>query len=80
MSRIEKLITKARANPGGLKFSELEKLAEYFGYRQTRQSGSHRIFSRGKGFRRFNFQEIKGEAKIAQVKEFVSYLEDMNWI
>ena len=80
MSRIEKLIIKARNNPGGLKFSELEKLAEFFGYRQTRQSGSHRIFSRGPGFKRFNFQKINGKAKIAQVKEFLGYLIDMNWI
>lgn len=80
MSRIDKLISKARNNPRGLKFSELKRLAEYCGYRQTRQSGSHRIFSKGRGFRRFNFQEIHGEAKVAQVKEFLSYIEELDWI
>lgn len=80
MSQQEKLIEKARNNPGGLSFSELARLAEYFGYGQVRQRGSHRIFSRGAGSRRFNFQDDHGEAKVAQVKEFVAYLEDQGWL
>lgn len=80
MSKIEKLIAKARANPGTLKFSELVKIADHFGYEQVRQSGSHRIFSKGYGFRRFNFQDFNGKAKIVQVKEFTGYLKEMGWI
>lgn len=81
MSRKDKLVNKARENPGSLAFSELERLVRYFGYTQVRQSGSHRIFRRaGEGYRRFNFQEHNGEAKIAQVREFVDYAEEMGWI
>jgi hypothetical protein len=80
VSKIEKLIAKALANPGALKFTELVKVANHFGYEQVRQAGSHRIFSKGQGYRRFNFQDFNGEAKIVQVKDLTGYLKEMGWI
>lgn len=80
MSRIDKLKEKAKENPGSLSFAELVKLANHFGYEQMRQKGSHRIFAKGPGFKRFNFQEDHGNSKIAQVREFIDYLEDMGWL
>jgi hypothetical protein len=80
LTRRDKLIHKALDNPGGLTFAELVRLAGYFGYRQVRKAGSHRIFSRGRGSRRFNFQDHHGRAPIAQVKEFLAHARRMGWI
>ena len=42
----EKLLAKARNNPRGLRFTELCQLAEAYGFRFIRQTGSHRHFGR----------------------------------
>lgn len=53
MSRNDRLIAKARSNPGTLTFSELVRFVGLFDFVQVRQSGSHRIFRR-EGHPRFN--------------------------
>ena len=80
MSQKEKLIAKARRAPEGLRYSELVKLANLFGFIQVRQAGSHCIFSRGPGYRKFNFQDFHGMAKPFQVKQFLGYLEELKWL
>ena len=80
MTRRDKLIRKAVENPGGLTFIELVRLVGYFGYRQVRQAGNHRIFSRGPSHRRFNFQDNHGRAHVAQVKEFLAHASFKGWI
>ncbi|MDQ4079023.1 MAG: type II toxin-antitoxin system HicA family toxin [Chloroflexota bacterium] len=44
MSRCEKLLAKARNNPQGLRFRELERLAECYGFTFSRSKGSHRTY------------------------------------
>jgi hypothetical protein len=80
MSRAEKLVHKACANSGSLTFGELVRLVGLFGYHQVRQGGSHRIFARGAGHRRFNFQDADGKAKVAQVREFLDHARAQGWI
>ena len=79
MSRNDKLIEKACVHPGSLTFEELVRLAGLFGFRQCRQKGSHRIFSR-KGHQHFNFQESGGMAKTAQVRPFMDHVRALGWI
>lgn len=44
MSKDEKRIKKMRQNLKNVRFEDLEKLLENIGYRQSKSSGSHRVF------------------------------------
>ncbi|MBI5597360.1 MAG: type II toxin-antitoxin system HicA family toxin [Elusimicrobia bacterium] len=69
--RPEKLLDKARRNPAGLRFSELCKLAEAFGFALQRQKGSHRIFTLDRLREIMNFQDDSGKAKAYQVRQLL---------
>jgi len=54
----------------GLRFEELCRAAELFGFEFRGDKGSHRIFVK-EGIREMlNFQEVKGKAKPYQVRQF----------
>ena len=68
----EKLLAKARNNPKGLRFAELEQLAKAFGYAFDRQNGSHRVYRHPRVVPRLNIQpERDGKAKEYQVRQFL---------
>lgn len=46
MSKIEKLLLKARLNPKNLRFQELQKLCEYYGYKLRKTPGGHLCYKR----------------------------------
>lgn len=46
MTRVAKLIAKALRKPPDLRFSEVRRILEYFGYTEDRRSGSHVIFTK----------------------------------
>ncbi|MBT9133233.1 MAG: hypothetical protein DDT31_01386 [Syntrophomonadaceae bacterium] len=69
---------KLKRNPSNVRFEEICKTAELFGFRFRGGKGSHRIFVR-KGIREMiNFQEVKGKAKSYQVKQFIKIIEKYN--
>ncbi|MBA2277724.1 MAG: type II toxin-antitoxin system HicA family toxin [Chloroflexia bacterium] len=73
----EKLLAKARNNPKGLRFADLCKLAEDYGFRFRRQEGSHRIFRRDGVPRRLNFQPGRnGMAKEYQVHQLLELIDE----
>jgi len=47
MSRREKLLAKIRNNPKGVRFGELTKLLEWYGFELKRVRGSHHAYTRG---------------------------------
>lgn len=50
MPNIEKIISKMKRQPNGIRFQELAKVLEYNGYRLKQKSGtSHRNFINSKG-------------------------------
>lgn len=54
---------RLKENPKNVKFEELCKIAELFGFKFRGGKGSHRIFVR-KGIKEMlNFQNVKGKAK-----------------
>jgi predicted RNA binding protein YcfA (HicA-like mRNA interferase family) len=70
MTRREKLLQKARNSPNNLRFSDLVKLVESYGFTFERQTGSHHIFSHPKLATTLNMQPRKdGKAKGYQVQE-----------
>ena len=66
--RNRKLLEKALRNPQGLRFEEAKKLAQAFGFRLDRVSGSHPIFNRPGIPQLMNLQDCGGKAKAYQVK------------
>jgi predicted RNA binding protein YcfA (HicA-like mRNA interferase family) len=69
---------KLKKNPKSINFQTLCEAAELFGFRFRGEKGSHRIYIK-KGIQEMlNFQNVKGEAKDYQVKQFIRIIEKHN--
>ena len=76
MGSVAKILDQMKANPSGVRFSDLRKVCEhYFG--KPRQSGSsHCIFKTPwSGDPRVNIQDHKGKAKPYQVRQVLIAIE-----
>jgi len=75
-----KLLQKALNNPQNLSFQEMVALTEAFGFRLARVSGSHHIFVHPQVAELVNLQNVKGQAKPYQVRQFLKLVEryDLN--
>ena len=70
-----------RLASGALKnvaFSDLKNLVEGFGFRLDRVTGSHHIFVHPDIPELVNLQEVKGEAKAYQIRQFLRLVERHN--
>ena len=74
----EELLKRAKANPAGLRFVEMCRLAECFGFRLARQRGSHVLYTRFGRPRPLNFQADKGMAKAYQVRQLLNAISDLD--
>ena len=54
------------------------KLAENFGFRLSRSSGSHHIFVHPAAKELLNLQEVRGKAKPYQIGQFLKLVEKYN--
>lgn len=82
MAKCDKLLEKAKNSPNNLRFNEIRKLAECYGWVFDRQNGtSHAIYlhpSLGKSpDALMNFQNNKGKAKPGQVRQLLNAIEDL---
>jgi len=59
-------------------FSDMIKLVEGFGFQLGRVSGSHHIFTHPGIPELINLQEVKGEAKPYQIRQFLRLVERYN--
>ena len=75
MTKRDKLLAKARANPKGLSFDEFETLLTQSGFTFKRQSGSHRVWL-SPGRRAIPIQSDRGCAKAYQVLQALRMIED----
>ncbi|HEX5397558.1 MAG TPA: type II toxin-antitoxin system HicA family toxin [Verrucomicrobiae bacterium] len=73
--RNRKLLEHALRNPAGLRFEEVKKLAQAFGFRLDRVNGSHHIFVRAGVPRLVNLQNCGGKAKAYQVRQLLKLAE-----
>jgi hypothetical protein len=73
-----KLLRRALSGSKGLRFNELVGLAEVFGFRLSRVSGSHHIFVHKNVPELLNLQDVGGEAKPYQVRQFLRLVERYN--
>lgn len=72
----KKLLQKALSAPNNLRFGDMVKLAENFGFRLSRSRGSHHIFVHPQI--RELLQEVRGEAKPYQVGQLLKLVEKYN--
>ena len=82
MSKAEKLLQRAVSSPKNLRFEDLCALAEAYGWKFQRQSGSHRIYMHEGLSNRLgsmmNFQPRSGKAKPSQVKQLLDAIEALD--
>ncbi len=71
----KKLLAKARNNPNGLRFRELETLLQQCGWTFQRQKGSHRYWYSPQKYR-ISIQPKDGKAKGYQVRQFLKRYDE----
>lgn len=77
MSRIEKLLKKARENRKNIRFNELCRLCEYFEMEVRDQKGSHVQYKRSTPpAMTLPIQNIKGMAVPYQVKQLLDFVDE----
>ena len=72
--RFQKLLSGSK----NIRFSEATACIESFGFRLARINGSHHIFVHQDIPELVNLQEVKGQAKPYQVKQFLKIVERYN--
>lgn len=76
--RNQKLFNKVNNNPYDVRFNDICKLVEAFGFIHKGGKGSHKVYSQ-KGIREIlNFQNVKGKVKPYQVKQFLKLIQEYN--
>jgi hypothetical protein len=73
-----KLLHRALSGTKSLRFKELVGLVEAFGFRLSRVSGSHHIFVHKNVPELLNLQDVSGEAKPYQIRQFLRLVERYN--
>ena len=78
MSRKEKLLQKVLSGSRNVRFGDMVSLVNAFGFRLSRTSGSHHIFSHPGISELINLQKVHGRAKPYQIKQFLNLIERYN--
>ncbi len=73
-----KLLAKAISTPANFRFADMVVLVEAFGFRLSRVRGSHHIFAHPDIPELINLQNVKGQVKPYQVRQFLKLVERYN--
>ena len=73
-----KILAKALGSPANIRFTEMQRLVEAFGFRLLRVSASHHIYGRAGLNEQINLQEVHGKAKPYQIRQFLKLVERYN--
>jgi predicted RNA binding protein YcfA (HicA-like mRNA interferase family) len=73
-----KLLQKALSSPRNMRFKEMVALVEAFGFRLARVKGSHHIYVHPEVEELINIQDVGGQAKPYQVRQFLKLVERYN--
>jgi hypothetical protein len=74
----QKLLKQILNNQKNVKFNDFVTILEAFRFARTRGEGSHNIFKHALVNEIINIQNINGEAKPYQIKQFFSIVEKYN--
>lgn len=70
-----KLLQKLITSPNNIRFGEFRTLVEAFGFTLIRVSGSHHIFECPRIPELINIQNVRGQAKPYQIRQFLNLIE-----
>lgn len=73
-----KPLKRALAGSKNFHFEELVTLVEAFGFRLSRVQGSHHIFVHAEIPELLNLQNVEGQAKPYQIRQFLRLVERYN--
>ena len=73
-----KLLRRVLSGSKNIRFNEMVALIEAFGFRLSRVSGSHHIFIHPQIRELINLQDVKGQAKPYQIRQFLRLVERYN--
>ena len=73
-----KVLEKILGGSRNVRFADLQGLVEAFGFMLTRVSGSHHIFTHPDVPELVNLQEVGGQAKPYQIRQFLKLVEEYN--
>ena len=71
----KKFLARLLLNQKNVKFTDFTKLVNSFGFKLDRINGSHHIFIHDDIDEIINIQNVKGEAKPYQIKQFLKVVE-----
>lgn len=72
---MRKTLQRILSGSWNIRFAEMTALVEAFGFHLSRIRGSHHIFAHPDVPELVNLQEVKGEAKPYQVRQFLKLVE-----
>jgi predicted RNA binding protein YcfA (HicA-like mRNA interferase family) len=78
MGKKEKLLKKLLSDSKSIRFDEMVTLAGAFGFQLSRVRGSHHIFEHPKIPEIINLQNVSGQAKSYQIRQFLAIVEKHN--
>ena len=73
-----KTLNRILAGSKNIRFADLVRLVEAFGFRLSRINGSHHIFTHPGIPELVNLQNVHGQAKPYQIRQFLSLVEAYN--
>jgi predicted RNA binding protein YcfA (HicA-like mRNA interferase family) len=73
-----RLFAKLANNQANVRFAELVRLAEAFGFHLERSEGSHFIYRHSGVREHLNLQSVHGKAKPYQVRQLLKLIEVYN--
>lgn len=80
MNRRRLLLRLARGAVNNVAFSDISDLVQGFGFALTRTSGSHHIFTHPQISELINLQDVNGQAKPYQIRQFLRLIERYNLV
>ena len=75
MAKLKKILAKVLAGSKNIAFNDFVLLVEGFGFRLSRTSGSHHIFVHPMVKELVNLQNVNGQVKPYQIRQFMELVE-----
>ena len=76
--KVQKILQKARNQPANVRFGDMRKLVEAYGFNLDRINGSHHVFVHPSIPELLNLQDEGGKAKAYQVRQFIKLVDKYN--
>jgi predicted RNA binding protein YcfA (HicA-like mRNA interferase family) len=76
--KAQKILERVLAGSKNISFADTQRLVEAFGFRLSRISGSHHIYSHPDIRELVNLQDAGGQAKPYQIRQFLKLVEEYN--